>query len=69
MCVSYHTLVPDEGHSLLSAVGALRDEAEVVFAHGALGSVKGAMGTASHLQITTAHGDRERESRQNQVAL
>lgn len=64
--VPHHTLVPDEGESLLSAVGALWDEGEVVFTHGTLGGVECAMSTTSHLQVTTGkeqrmEGKRERD--------
>lgn len=52
---AHHTLVPDDGHPLLSAIGALWDEGEVVFAHSSLRGVKGTVSTASYLQITTVH--------------
>lgn len=52
--ISHHTLVPDDGHSLLSTVCSLRDEGEIILAHGPLGSAEGAVSTASHLQITAA---------------
>lgn len=50
-CSTYHTLLPDHGHALLDAVGALRDEGEVVLAHGLLCSGEGAVGTAGDLQV------------------
>lgn len=53
---THHTLVPDDGHPLLCAVGPLGDEGEVVFAHGSLRGVEGAVGAARHLEVTT--GDR-----------
>ena len=51
MC-AYHTLVPDDGHPLLSAIDALRNQAEVVFAHSTLGGVEGTVRTSCHLQVT-----------------
>lgn len=51
--VTYHSLVPDDGHPLLSAIGSFRDQGEVVLANSFLSSVEGAVGTASHLEIST----------------
>lgn len=48
---TYHTLLPDYGHPLLDAVGALGDEGEVVLAHGLLRGGEGAVGAASDLQV------------------
>lgn len=52
-CSTYHTLLPDHGHALLDAVGALGDEGEVVLAHSLLRSGEGAVGTACDLQVPT----------------
>lgn len=50
-CPTHHTFVPDDGHPLLCAVGSLGDEGEVVFPHGSLRGVEGAVGTARHLEV------------------
>lgn len=51
---AYHTLVPDDGHPLLSAINTFRNQTEVIFAHSSLGSVEGTVRTSCHLQVTTA---------------
>lgn len=50
---THHTFVPDKRHPLLSAVGALWHEGEVIFAYGTLRSLEGAVSTTSHLQVST----------------
>ena len=55
--VTYHSLIPDDGHPLLSPVGSLRDQGEVVLPNGLLGSVEGAVGTASNLEVSTGKGN------------
>lgn len=49
--VPYHSLVPDDRHTLLHTIGALRDGCEVVFPDGFLGSAEGTVGTSRELQI------------------
>lgn len=49
----YHSFVPDDGHPLLCAVGALRNQSEVVLPHSLLSSVEGTVGAASDLEIST----------------
>lgn len=49
----YHSLIPDDRHPLLRAVGALRDQGEVVLSNGLLGRVEGTVSTAGHLEIST----------------
>lgn len=49
----YHSLIPDDGHPLLSAIGAFGDQGEVVLSDRLLGSVESTMGTASNLEIST----------------
>lgn len=49
---AYHSLIPDDGHPLLGAVGALGNQGEVVLPHGLLSSVESTMGTASDLEVT-----------------
>lgn len=48
---TYHTLVPDDGHPLLGTIDAFGDQAEVVFAHGALRRVEGTVCASRHLQV------------------
>lgn len=50
---AYHSLIPDDGHPLLGAVGALGNQGEVVLAYSLLGRGEGAVGTACHLQVPT----------------
>lgn len=49
----YHSLIPDDGHPLLGAIGAFRDQGEVVLPHSLLGSVESTMGAARDLEIST----------------
>lgn len=49
----YHSLIPDDGHPLLSAIGAFGDQGEVVLSDRLLGGVESAVGTASDLEIST----------------
>ena len=49
----YHSLVPDDRHPLLRAVGALRDQGEVVLSDSLLGRVEGTVSAAGHLEIST----------------
>lgn len=51
--MTYHSLIPDDGHPLLSAIGSFRDQGEVVLPNSFLSSVEGAVGTASHLEVST----------------
>lgn len=55
--VPYHSLVPDDRHTLLHAIGALRDSREVVLPNGFLGSAEGTVGTSRELQISTGKGE------------
>lgn len=56
----YHSLIPDDRHSLLRAVGALRDQGEVVLSNGLLGRVEGTVSTAGHLEVATARNTQQR---------
>lgn len=49
----YHSLVPDDGHPLLGAIGAFRDQGEVVLPHGLLSSVESTVGAAGDLEVST----------------
>lgn len=49
----YHSLIPDDRHPLLSAVGALRNQSEVVLSHSLLGSVEGTVGATGDLEVPT----------------
>lgn len=51
--VTYHSLIPDDGHPLFSPVGSFRDQGEVVLPNSFLSSVEGAVGTASNLEVST----------------
>ena len=54
-CVcTHHTLLPDHGHALLHAVGALGDKREVVPADSLLGGGEGTVGAAGHLEVPAA---------------
>lgn len=70
---TYHTLVPDNGHPLLSAIDAFRNQAEVIFAHSTLSSVKGTVCTSCHLQVTAIEkvkkGQCITESKCNAIAI
>ena len=57
----HHSLVPDEGHPLLSPVHPLWDLGEVVLADGLLRHAEGAVGTASNVKVPTGE-PRERET-------
>lgn len=50
--MTYHSLVPDDGHPLLGPVGSLRDQGKVVLPNSFLSSVEGAVGTASNLEVS-----------------
>lgn len=56
----YHSLIPDDRHPLLRAVGALRDQGEVVLSNGLLGCVEGTVSTAGHLEVATARNTQQR---------
>lgn len=49
----YHGFIPNDRHPLLGAVGALRNQGEVVLPHSFLGSVEGTVSTASDLKVST----------------
>lgn len=67
---TYHTLVPDETHPLLSAIDALRNQSEVIFTHGSLGSVEGTVCTSCHLKITTGQKVmKEKENRRDMMLI
>lgn len=67
---TYHTLVPDETHPLLSAIDTLRNQSEVIFAHGSLGGVEGTVCTSCHLKITTGQKvTKEKENRKGMVLI
>lgn len=48
-----HSFIPDEGHPLLHSVHTFRNLSEVIFANSLLGHAEGAVGTASHTQVST----------------
>lgn len=50
--MTYHSLIPDDGHSFFSPIGSFRDQGKVVLSNSFLGSVEGAVGTASYLQVS-----------------
>ena len=52
----YHSLIPDDRHPLLRAVGALRDQGEVVLAHRLLRSAVGTVAAAGDVQVSTGKG-------------
>ena len=51
--VTYHSLIPDDGHPLFSPIGSFRDQGKVVLPNSFLSSVEGAVGTASDLEVST----------------
>lgn len=51
--MTYHSLIPDDGHPLLSPIGSFGDQGKVVLPNSFLGSVEGAVGTASNLEVST----------------
>lgn len=53
--VTYHSLIPDDGHPLFSPIGSFRDQGEVVLPNSLLSSVEGAVGTASNLEVSTGN--------------
>lgn len=55
--VPYHSLVPDDRHTLLHTIGALGDGCEVVLPDGFLGSAEGTVGTSRELQIAAGEGE------------
>lgn len=60
--VTYHSLIPDDGHPLFSPIGSFRDQGEVVLSNSFLSSVEGAVGTASNLEVSTGE-DNDRDLR------
>lgn len=50
---TYHSFVPDDAHTLLDAIGPLRDEGEVIFSNSFLCRSEGAVSAACHLKIPT----------------
>lgn len=62
--LSYHSLVPDNTHPLLHAVGALGNGCEVVLPDGFLGGAEGAVGTPRELQVPTGKGEKLRVNRE-----
>lgn len=57
--MTYHSLIPDDGHPLFSPIGSFRDQGKVVLPDGFLSSVEGAVGTASNLEVS-AENDNDR---------
>lgn len=48
-----HGFIPDEGHPLLHSVHTFWDLSEVVLSNSLLGHAEGAVGAASHTQVST----------------
>lgn len=55
--MTYHSLIPDDGHPLFSPVGSFRDQGKVVLPNSFLSGVEGAVGTASNLEVSTGRDD------------
>lgn len=51
--VTYHSLIPDDGHPLFGPIGSFRDQGKVVLPNSFLSSVEGAVGAASNLEVST----------------
>lgn len=51
--MTYHSLIPDDGHPLFSPIGSFRDQGEVILPNSFLSSVEGAVATASNLEVST----------------